>query len=648
MKTLNELERSEQILTAKDMREMIHPIDKLPTASESLLGQIYILSTHQEGGYIAGKTYQCVKDGSRYIWKMVNYYEAEPTAPCTNIWATSVRDPSTSKATIFIHWTDPEDTDTAHWDHSVIVKKKGNIPMNIHDGEIVGYSSIRNQYSKKNGFIDSIDIDCVDDNDILEDLEIEITSEYVPTTDEHRNINKQYFVTDGTGYREAAAGDFDDEGDFAPELTYYEDPNRYYYNIFSVSKFGIWIAGNGCGSSLSWKKFQELVQNGVGKYALDIGDIVQVRHDGLVISHDDLDPTIDFQVVAYDNNIPEGKSHSVTFMACDVLFRGSFDHKELEFAVTQDETWDPYKAYYTKSGSEYTVISSGIRLMNLLKDYNTTTNPVYERSWNTSTHSASNNPSIYGRNTWKDSNARQWLNSDQEEWFEPQHKFDTYSDDFGIDGAYGISEFKFPGFRYGLEENLLEVMAKVKVKTTVPIWARDASSVGNPIEETEDWVFLPAYTELFGHDETFPADVSDLEGKQFDIYTLGITNTRMKTVLRKFNTTTTGEKDIRDNLASWWMRTPTRTKQRDPGPNTSSETTIDCVEIVTNEERRYDIRHELGEDGGVGRQPYVPAPENGNSDIPRDVRKDSWNPVGTSSIFVNNTTPGFVPCFVIA
>lgn len=645
MKKLKELKRAEPILTEQDIQEFIQPVDKLPEPNAEWVNKSVLVSTYKDSELI-GMTYKCVGSGSGYEWKLVNYYEPDPTAPCVNIWANCVRDEDTGRAVVYIHWKDPDDTDSTHWAYSVIVKKKGNIPMSLYDGEIVGYSSIRNQYSYKNGFVDSVDADCVDNNDILENLEFGPEYEYILTEDEYRNINKTYYLKEGSTYREARPKDFPEDGRIKG-LNFYEDPNRYYYNVFAVSKFGKVRAGTGCGPCLSWIKFQELVANGVANYALNIGDVVQVKHEGL-------GRTIDLQVVAFDNPIPEGCKHGVTFMSCDVLFRASFDHLELAYARTIDTEWKN-KPYFIESETHYDN-PSPITDRSSYRSPQDYPEPLYERNPLFRDGNITKVNGVFmvvGRNTWIDSNARQWLNSDKDadHWFEAKTIFDLYSNDVTYEGAYGTPSLApcgmklFPGFLHGLDEELFEVMRPCKINTTLPIWKREDPEVVSLDEPTIDYVFLPAYIEIFGKNKTFPADVSEAEGRQFDYYEQKIAKTRMKTILLDHNTTPPmmGESDL-DNLASWWMRTPVR---MDEVETTETKTQVDCVEMVTSKNRRFDDIRDLDEDGGAGRQCYMPASGSGLGDIPRDMRNNTFVPVGTKLTFYNNTSPGFVPCLVV-
>lgn len=602
MKKLSDVERAEMILSEEDMKDLITPIDKLPEACEELLGKAYIIVSYNEDTFPA-HTYKCVKQGDVYRWKLINYREPNALAAPTNLWANSFRDANTGRATVFVHWRDPDDTEDAHWKYTVLVKKKGSAPTSIYDGEVVGYSSVRNQYSGKRGMADSIDSDVVDDSDIID-------------------------IDDG-----------------APVPIPVEE--QYFYNVFAVTIFDV-VSFNpdaACGPLLTWKKFQELVRLGIANYALDLGDTVEVVHKDF--------GKIYFQVVAFNNarlrNHDTGLPYtpnSVTFMSCDVLFRGSFDHKELLLAQTTDANWVPGKAYY--DGNTHQVIPDSDKVRSL-EEYNAT-HPGKACEANPCADAAE-----VGCNAWDTSNARQWLNSlEGIDWFIAKNIWDRYSDDYAHHGCYSWKDtngtiHKLSGFLGGLPEDLREVLATNITRTSVPAWRGEQTP---DYYETDDIIFLPSYVELFGIDRAFPEGVSRQEGSQFDIYLKKKTNTRMKLMLDGFDTTGYGSeagadgkcKDPADCLASWYMRTPVRMIDVERGGSP-----IDCVEIVTAKNRRYDVQHELGEDGGAGRQSYEPAGDKTSTlDSCRDSRSNFFTPVGYTVTYCNNTAAGFVPCFVVA
>ena len=117
--------------------------------------------------------------------------------------------------------------------------------------------------------------------------------------------------------------------------------------------------------------------------------------------------------------------------------------------------------------------------------------------------------SAYGSNRWKTSAARQWLNSDAapvpdgseivSNWYTRQTVFDRPPE-----GA------KLAGYLYGIDPELKAVICPVKVKTALPDQERIE---GATYEETEDTVWLPSMTEVYG---SANSDVA--EGSQFEYW----------------------------------------------------------------------------------------------------------------------------------
>ena len=560
MTILSDLKRADSLMTSEDMKLFVKPCMELPVASEENLGAAYVLVDFSRNA-ILGDTYRCIESGSGYAWEHINYREEGSLDKPTQVWANSKIE--SDSVTVKIHWNDPEDKDDAHWAFSVLMRKRGSAPQNPCDGEIVGVSSIRDQYAGKVGFVDEIDLDSVDDSDIID--------------------NENSENTDVT--------------------------NDYKYRVFAYTAYGKWTASDECGPMLTWEKFRELVREGIADHAVDLGDLVTINHAQFGL--------IDFEVVAFDNaelTTPD-LTHSVTFMCKNVLFRGSFDHRE-----TNDE------------GSPY--------------------------------HD--------GCNAWYRSNIRKWLNSDQDKdhWFDPSNPspiavdsnvaYPSHADTYPSEGSirsssYGHDGEEFDGFLMGFDQEVLAVMAEVFNTTTVPTNMRtedgtivDGTAYASPVYKTKDKIFLPSYYEVFG-EANWPGDhLIAHEGKQFDIYRLRKTNTRLKEILPDFDTAPGLDRqtNLPTHLCSWYLRTPINAIDVEIGGGTKQ-----CVEMVSCKNRRYDVVHELGEDAGQGRLPYMPltaGSADDQNDSGRDQSKNTFTPVGTRLVFTNNTAPGFAPCFVVA
>lgn len=278
MKPLSKLARAEDVLTEEAMQQLIVPVKELPEASKDQLGKSYFLSAPSTG-YNTACTYKCVKTGDGvnavYSWVQVNVTETGKLDAVTGLWATSIV--NGAQAVVKLHWTDPEDKDDAHWKYDVIVRKQGGVPTSIHDGEIVGYSSVRNQYRSAAAFIDAIDSDTVDSSDILDDI-------VKPSTED-----------------------------------------VYYYNVFAVTRYGIATGTtDGCPPMLSWAQFSKMVKSGRATDIVSVGDVLQVNcgtEFGVLDFH-----VVDISTRRYLSSEEDEDMPTVTLMTDKVLFRGSFDH----------------------------------------------------------------------------------------------------------------------------------------------------------------------------------------------------------------------------------------------------------------------------------------------------------------------------------
>lgn len=617
MKELSKLVHADQILVEKDFDGLIQPVDELK--DDAPVGKYVILTKFLGKDFRAGNTYRKTETG----WELVNYHEPDALGSFGLVYANSIRHDESGTATVYIHWTDPVDTDTAFWHHTVLVRRKGPstpddpFPQSIDDGEIVGYSSIRNQY-KSGGtpFVDTIDGDSVDDSDVIDP---------------------------STGHTEVPIED------------------QYFYRLFAVTRYGVVSAINsGFKPTLDWETLRDLVRRGYGPDVAPLGSI-------FVVHHKHLDIDLNFEVVDYDHSdaSPLGKDEhgnwiahalnedgtvfrSLVLMLKDVMFRGSFDDRELPYALSTDESCIESKAYYKKDpvSETYSPISQTDRGVS-------PKNHWYER--NPAIIFSSDGTTILtnlGRNTWHQSNTRFWLNSNAEDWWQefkdklaikrddptkdPNNHYSIFEDYKSTNDIAKYARFPIKqGFLLGLPDDFRNVLAPTNVRTLAN---RLFETSGFGI--TQDYVFLPSFHELFGDKNGIGEDSSypDLrEGVQFDIYTKKATNTRQRLVVSKYNTTPSSDRkgggDPRDELASFWTRTAHAgyTYQ---------------MWMMTNEHRQYDPPYvDLGEDGEKERNAFMPAGDSKEA-ASRDIRDDSFSSGATQ--YLNNTSPGFCPCVVIA
>lgn len=88
----------------------------------------------------------------------------------------------------------------------------------------------------------------------------------------------------------------------------------------------------------------------------------------------------------------------------------------------------------------------------------------------------------YGYNRWSESAYRQWLNSDKQDWWEPQSIYDRPP-------AEAATKW---GFLSGFEQEFLDIIKPTKVVT-----AKNTIIDDGKLEETYDRFFLPSEEEIF-------------------------------------------------------------------------------------------------------------------------------------------------------
>jgi hypothetical protein len=188
----------------------------------------------------------------------------------------------------------------------------------------------------------------------------------------------------------------------------------------------------------------------ISEYNVDhIGEIVKIPYNDLSKKLSLVDGCIEFEVVAINHhtNIKNATKPTITLMTKNALRYAAFDAKEPQ--------------------------------------------------------NSDSNRCANGNNRWGTSNIRQYLNSNgnANEWFTPQHEFDTAPDTINVtyhnsgSGVYSSD----PGFLAGFSDDIKEHFAQVKNKTYLP--ELDKAIDGNDFEETLDYVFLPSRTELGVNDE---------------------------------------------------------------------------------------------------------------------------------------------------
>ena len=292
-KRFGQIGQKERILTTDSFKGYVEGIDQLPLESSVELGTCYLLLNYQKRGnkvYLPGVIYVLhLIDGER-VWLDASDLEDGKLDPPTNVWKRLAPD------AIILHWDSPESkTDpnepyhNATWDHDVVVRKHYSAPTSVNDGEVVGYSTTRNQYNTNStGFVHGIDT---------------------------------------------------------------EDPD-YYYLVFSVTKGGVATpAANAIRTCWTWPEVREQIRNKRHKLCFRIGDIIPLPEHRIYGKLHAQIMAFDYSVktILTSNGYVDQNPDSITFMLVEVLDNMTFDNKELVLARCFDEAWKANKHYFRKN-----------------------------------------------------------------------------------------------------------------------------------------------------------------------------------------------------------------------------------------------------------------------------------------------------------
>ena len=215
-----------------------------------------------------------------YTWEVATYTESGALDKVTDFGEEDTTETGYTEYGHKLWWTDPVDkkyrdsVNNATWACTIVVRKlvpagvpdehkDDYMPKTVDDGEVVGISGIRNQYNSTN----------------------------------------------------------------KPFLDHYPVGNKYAYNIFAVTKYGV-ATGLDAGDSqqLTWAAIQDIIRQGKGGTIFSIGDCVTIEHSllgsiDLQVAHMGLIP-----VRTSDNKM--AARHGVVFMSRQCLPRCTYDAKE--------------------------------------------------------------------------------------------------------------------------------------------------------------------------------------------------------------------------------------------------------------------------------------------------------------------------------
>ena len=229
----------------------------------------------------------------------------------------------------------------------------------------------------------------------------------------------------------------------------------------------------------SFKAVQELVQTGLAPKIFAIGDQFTSNWTDVVSqkTYEFVWDIVDMgDVTLEDGSVVPGMTLEMHYLT---PFTIQYDHEENQKAT--EETFMEGISYYTKNSD------GSYALQEVVPGEQIPTDTTYY-------HSAIKDPTgnicRWGYNRWGHSALRQWLNSNagKGEWWTPQHVGDVAPNE--VNGR--------DGFLTGLDEDFLNVLKKVKIRTQLNMVTD--SNIGTD-EETCDLFFLASKEQVYGNRE---------------------------------------------------------------------------------------------------------------------------------------------------
>lgn len=272
----------------------------------------------------------------------------------------------------------------------------------------------------------------------------------------------------------------------------------------------------------SWEGFKKLCQTGAVSRFFAVGDQLECQYNGKDLVWDivhigDKEDGSKYVILqthnCLDDTMPFDEREAI-FKAPAELPAGTYHFKTPLTGVTETNWTDPKKSGWSKTWQFTTtkaVPKGGIITFGNTADYNVdiatrkiVTRAAPESDANIETLSLTEGTEgtdlatlgtvnhaqrvCYGYNRWRDSDIRQWLNSDAEagKWWSQRNDFDTR-----ITTMYGAA-----GFMHGLDEDFRAVITKSKITTNTNKITEDGSN-----DTTYDYFFLPTMKNLNAGDQ---------------------------------------------------------------------------------------------------------------------------------------------------
>ena len=544
MKKLNQIGLGEAIIATDELDGVVPVVSNLDAGSSALYGKTFFLTANRhvplivEGALagsqflVSGKIYKCVmyyhlnpitgRRTEEYKWEQVTFKENGKLKAISEHNITVIENASSQGGgyTVKLNWSEQADVvnpldgrDNAVWAYTVVVRKKGKtMPKTPYDGDIVGYSSKRDQYRTKASFYD-----------------------YIPDTDYKYNIFEvtRYGIATGLGDSGGAETDWIRLRDSIRDGTsglflgavitvqheVYGDLDLQVVDMReNDSQLRVDTQYNPHRRSVVFMSLKSLPRSAY--------DVPELAESGGQVNPADKD-------MADDKVSLRGRSRWAFSNLRLWLNQGT--HFE-----STDTSWNTRKRYFRRTIDPetgdyiYTEVTDG--------EGSPATRKLFEMKYIKSTDSVYNIHKLYY--TWSETDdvynpvpvpiTPGAVNPAAEGYWEANWVFqpadeiarwDVRPDPFNAarsDAGYALNNRVVPGFLSGFSQAFQTVLATVDVRTiTDPFTAQHGTDAGRSVV-TQDKIFIPSYRELYGNEPpgigTDSRYANHPEGKQFDFF----------------------------------------------------------------------------------------------------------------------------------
>lgn len=281
MSKFGDVRQKDRLFSSVSSKAFLQAADTLPSVSnsEGLFVQTSIRPTTTPSGVIYAKR----TVGGQTVWKPADISKfGAPTAPV-------FQSKRITQDAIFLRWKSGKN-DAGDWAYDVVVRKLGGIPSRPDDGEIVGYSSVADQYAHPVDGTGKVSIpDWMIDTELYRGF-------IVPVTDTSL---------------------------------------QYTYKIFSVSTSGDFEASDAIPGYWTYTDIKQTIIDKVHRVSFRLGDVLTLPNNTLADGAELHAQIVSFNYRYHNNDVSE----NIVFMMCESIINEPFDAETNEYGSSRMRAW---------------------------------------------------------------------------------------------------------------------------------------------------------------------------------------------------------------------------------------------------------------------------------------------------------------------